>query len=958
MEYGLDIGPGAIRSATDTSTEPAIESEPPIVLPADESMLDAAGLSNDAATTVDWEGTTYVVGSDARTVADATETEPESLFSNGVLGTDDYTPAALALLVEDLCGTSIDDGTEFCYTTPGTVVDAAVPTDTHRETVASTLDDRGYEATPISKGFAVIYDQLADDNYTGLGICFETQTTSVALAYYGVPVLSFSISTGSEWIVEQAAEETGSRPSKVAAIFDEFVLDPDATAGALEHAIADAVDTVVGDLVDAVATQADAGDIQDGLAVPIAVAGDGAVEGIEYLVGGRFDAGVVPFSIRSVRLAPEPSQSAARGALAAAADDVAAFDEVTWGDSTEETSSIAATKPADEVGASIAAADDSDPTSETLTSVSFDGTLESEPDHDRADDAIDLLFDRLATRDEEIQAVGEDIEQLSEKVDYVKQRSPSVEAVQNLETRLEAVATDLTDLEAESETHARTDTVDDLAADIDGLSEAVDELEADVGTVDSAVETLAETTSNAADERTALDDRLTTFATELEAVTDRTDSLDARADTIHDELTELAADTASETDLDAVEERVLRIDDELAALGDDVGRIETRTTGLAGRLEEEMTRTTALSDRLDELSTETDGRLETIEVEAATTDDIERLQESIDSLSTELESLSEATTVIEAQIAENESELQARIDSVRMELDEQLDDVRETIGDVQVTLDEQVDDVRNETDGQIADVRDEVDNVRNEVGEQVTKARHEVDEQIGDVRTDLEARFDDVSAAIGDVDATVEDATDEIDDIAADVDAVRTEYEQLSTQMAELSSHDRDSRLDEHREELDRLVDELDALETAVESAADATNTRDLESAVSRVESEVAELTTAVDSLDDRVGTIDDRLVSMDDRFVTVDDRLETVETWAAESPNRDDELASLRADLETVREESSETTPLPMAGLAGGGSAGVVAGGALALAGTTIVGAVALVVGLALLGAAYTLRE
>jgi len=163
-----------------------------------------------------------------------------------------------------------------------------------------------------AKGFAVVYDQLAADNYTGLGICLESQTTSAALAYYGVPAMAVTIAKGREWIVERAAGETGHAPAQVAGVLEEFVLDPDAAAGDIENALAGAYDALVAELIDAVRAEADETDVQQGLSVPIAIGGDGAIEGVEFLVGGRFDAAALPFSVRGVRLADGPAESAVR----------------------------------------------------------------------------------------------------------------------------------------------------------------------------------------------------------------------------------------------------------------------------------------------------------------------------------------------------------------------------------------------------------------------------------------------------------------------------------------------------------------------------------------------------------------------------------------------------------------------------------------------------------------------
>ncbi|MFC6768390.1 hypothetical protein, partial [Natrinema soli] len=68
MHYGLDIGPGAIRVATDAGDGPTIDSVPPVVVPVDDATLEVAGLS-EAGSTVRGDGTTHAVGAAARAVA-------------------------------------------------------------------------------------------------------------------------------------------------------------------------------------------------------------------------------------------------------------------------------------------------------------------------------------------------------------------------------------------------------------------------------------------------------------------------------------------------------------------------------------------------------------------------------------------------------------------------------------------------------------------------------------------------------------------------------------------------------------------------------------------------------------------------------------------------------------------------------------------------------------------------
>ena len=62
------------------------------------------------------------------------------------------------------------------------------------------LDELGYEATSINEGLAVVYGELEDSNYTGIGISCGGGLCNVCLAYLSVPVLSFSIPKAGDYI--------------------------------------------------------------------------------------------------------------------------------------------------------------------------------------------------------------------------------------------------------------------------------------------------------------------------------------------------------------------------------------------------------------------------------------------------------------------------------------------------------------------------------------------------------------------------------------------------------------------------------------------------------------------------------------------------------------------------------------------------------------------------------------
>ncbi|WP_255166927.1 hypothetical protein [Natrononativus amylolyticus] len=605
MNYGLDITSDGVRLARTVADGADLEvSRAPAVACPLESIAEVPPVALGERCSIERDGTTYVLGEDAERVADATGAALEPLFVDGVPAGEHVEPALSALvggLLADAGALEGAIGGRLCYTTPGRIVDGTESTirGDRREGGALPGDfasAAGLEPAPITAGFAVVYDQLAADKHTGLGICIGEQLTSVSLSYYGVPALAFSLPKGREWLIAAAADDTGSDPVAVAAALEAFTLDPDAATGEIESALAGAFDALAVELATAIADRADESDLQSGLAVPVAVAGSGAVEGVEYLLGGRFDGSPLPISIRGVRLAEEPAECAARGALAAATDGIDGLEAVTW----------SAPEAAPTAGETLTFSEPSadDPTASDGSAI--------------ADDAIDQLFDRLANRDAEIEAVAAEVETLSEALESVDKRAAT--AVDALGDDLEGVSAAVADLETSLEA-----TRDDLTATGDALAELRD-----------THERLAEESATAAEcarldaALADLEDRLDAAVTRVDRVSDRLEEHSTEAETRVAELAghveSLSADVESlsaETD-DGIAHLTATFSETESALE---GRVDSAVADLESSLSTLETAIGDVDDRLDttrsELEREIDDRLETEPVDPERVDRLE-----------------------------------------------------------------------------------------------------------------------------------------------------------------------------------------------------------------------------------------------------------------------------------------------------------------------------------------------
>jgi cell division ATPase FtsA len=170
---------------------------------------------------------------------------------------------------------------------------------------------------------AVIYSELADNDFTGLGISFGAGMTNVCLAYYAVPVMKFSIARGGDWVDEQTAQATGTPVDKVTSIKeDDFELDFETDVGGVEGALAIHYENLLEYVIENITEEVDEEDIEEGLDVPVVVTGGtSSPNGFEDLFEDHLEDAEIPFSISGVSSPEEPMFSVASGALVAARSD-------------------------------------------------------------------------------------------------------------------------------------------------------------------------------------------------------------------------------------------------------------------------------------------------------------------------------------------------------------------------------------------------------------------------------------------------------------------------------------------------------------------------------------------------------------------------------------------------------------------------------------------------------------
>ncbi|MFB6211928.1 MAG: hypothetical protein ABEI76_10355 [Halobacteriales archaeon] len=321
MAKGLDVGTMNILSARQEGDETVFVQQRNSFVELDYSDMAEQMLSRSEVLHIRKGDQVYVVGDDALNFANIFNKETRRPMQHGILSSDEQSAIPMIkLIIEQVVGSPNRPNERLFFSSPADPIDSDLSTLYHQKTLESILGDMGYNPEPINEGMAVIYSELADNNFTGLGISFGAGMTNVCLSYYAVPVMTFSIARGGDWIDEQAAQATGTPVDKVTSIKeDDFALDFTTDVGGVEGALSIYYDNLLDYVLENIQNEVDEEDVEEGLDVPVVVTGGTASpDGFGALFEERLEEARIPFSISGVTRAEEPLYSVARGALVAA----------------------------------------------------------------------------------------------------------------------------------------------------------------------------------------------------------------------------------------------------------------------------------------------------------------------------------------------------------------------------------------------------------------------------------------------------------------------------------------------------------------------------------------------------------------------------------------------------------------------------------------------------------------
>lgn len=263
-----------------------------------------------------------VAGNDAAKFAEVFHVETRRPMANGVLNPrEPHSLGVVRSIITKLLGKANGDGQKAFFSVPAPVEGTDAGISYHSASIGQLLTDLGYVPTPITEGLAVVFGELADTNFSGIGISCGSGLCNVCMAVLSVPVIAFSVPKAGDFIDTQAAIVTGDRAIRMR-MHKEQAFHLNGLVGDRVH---DALNVyyqeVLVNLVQTLRTQISATQRLPHFehAIPLVLSGGTAIPRgfLDHFVR-ILRSNELPVKLSEVRVSADPLNSTARGALMAA----------------------------------------------------------------------------------------------------------------------------------------------------------------------------------------------------------------------------------------------------------------------------------------------------------------------------------------------------------------------------------------------------------------------------------------------------------------------------------------------------------------------------------------------------------------------------------------------------------------------------------------------------------------
>jgi len=264
----------------------------------------------------------YVLSQHAYEFANIFDLQVERPMNKGMISSQEVDSLdIISQMIKNLIGEG-KDGATCCYSVPAEPIDSDRKVIYHEKVFGRVLEKLGYKAIPLNEATAIVYSECSDSDFTGIGISFGAGMTNVAVVFKAVPIITFSVVRGGDWIDENVSLDTGIVTNRITAIKEKetFKLNDFEGSNKRERRVKEALTHYYNNLISystkCILSKLNELTVDFPEDVPIVVSGGTSkANGFIDLIKSNFESYEFPFNISSVRVANNQLTTVAEGCL-------------------------------------------------------------------------------------------------------------------------------------------------------------------------------------------------------------------------------------------------------------------------------------------------------------------------------------------------------------------------------------------------------------------------------------------------------------------------------------------------------------------------------------------------------------------------------------------------------------------------------------------------------------------
>lgn len=261
----------------------------------------------------------YILGFSAENFANMFNTNTRRTMEKGLLSAKEEQSINVIQAIIDTLITKPDKSNEIvCFSLPGEPVDGLNSVIYHESIMKMYLNSLGYRPLSINEGLATVMAELSNDNFTGFGICMGGGMCNVCLSYLSVPVITFSLQKGGDYIDFMVGASVGEPATKIKTIKEGSLNLARAPQDRVETALDIYYVDLVSTLLNTVEKVIKSSDKIPKISKPIPIVLSGGTvlpKGFRELFEKGLKKVDMPVEISDVRIASDPLNTTAKGAL-------------------------------------------------------------------------------------------------------------------------------------------------------------------------------------------------------------------------------------------------------------------------------------------------------------------------------------------------------------------------------------------------------------------------------------------------------------------------------------------------------------------------------------------------------------------------------------------------------------------------------------------------------------------